>query len=83
MFLDTMKEGYNKYFPYKVVFGETKKHVSGFSIYFDYCNGYTESSKILGTLAHDNHEFEALMGEVRRSNVMRGMNLDDFLVKPV
>jgi hypothetical protein len=57
--------------------------VGGFSIYFDYCNGYTESTKILQQVQTEFKEFESLLGEVRRSNVMRGMNLDDFLVKPV
>lgn len=60
-----------------------QNHIEHFKVYFTYCNGYSLAAKLLVETLRNNQALTDFLANLRRANVLRGMNLDDFLVKPV
>ncbi|KAM3130638.1 hypothetical protein pb186bvf_017230 [Paramecium bursaria] len=66
----------------KDIMGKIIPYLDGFKVYYDYCNEFKQSSKTIEQYEKDK-QYATLMQQLRKSNVLRGLDIHSFLVKPV
>ncbi|KAM3146817.1 hypothetical protein pb186bvf_000971 [Paramecium bursaria] len=84
-------QNFSKFTPYQTVISYVTSFLQnlvdnqGFNIYFDYCNGYTKSSKFQETIKQDEKykNYIDFIGQLKKQNILKGMDLQSYLVKPI
>lgn len=65
------------------MFEESNGLIEEFRIYFTYCSKFQQSNKLYERMKGTNQAFKEFMHDLRVRNVLKGLDLQDLLVKPV
>lgn len=54
-----------------------------FKLYYDYCKTYDSAAKLLDHYEKNSKVFQQKVVEIKNSNVLRGLDMNSFIVKPI
>lgn len=54
-----------------------------FKLYYDYCKNYNAAVKLFEYYEKTNDQFKETLSNIYKSNVLRGLDANSFIVKPV
>lgn len=69
--------------PYFIFFNEFVTIIPFFKMYYEYSQNFEKSGKVRLKLKQTNRAYSDFIAQVKRSPMMRGLDLEDLLVKPI